>query len=256
MPSVTGMVKQLVRDVLPEGQGQALLRLKMRWDFCRRHGSRYRRMSLFKLIEGFLLDEEAIALYDLAAALPDAAVVVEIGSWVGKSSVVLGSALVRKNGARLYCVDPFDASGDPRSEARYHIEAERLGKSLREAFEDSIRRAGVARVVEVMAAYSHEVVADWRRPIDMLFIDGNHAFEAVRRDFTDWSPFVRPGGLLAFHDTYLSPPAGPGEYHAGPGEVVKQFMLLDPVWIHVCHVHSLFVARKLDRRAPTGRQRA
>lgn len=38
------------------------------------------------------------------------------------------------------------------------------------------------------------------RPIDFLFIDGDHAYEAVRRDFELYEPLVRPGGAIAFHD--------------------------------------------------------
>jgi cephalosporin hydroxylase len=38
------------------------------------------------------------------------------------------------------------------------------------------------------------------RPIDVLFIDGDHTYEGALRDFELYSPFVRPGGLIAFHD--------------------------------------------------------
>ncbi len=38
------------------------------------------------------------------------------------------------------------------------------------------------------------------RPVDFLFLDGDHRYEAVRRDFELYAPLVRPGGLVAFHD--------------------------------------------------------
>jgi cephalosporin hydroxylase len=38
------------------------------------------------------------------------------------------------------------------------------------------------------------------RPVDFLFIDGDHEYEGVRRDFELWSPLVAAGGLIAFHD--------------------------------------------------------
>lgn len=38
------------------------------------------------------------------------------------------------------------------------------------------------------------------RPIDFLFIDGDHRYAGVRADFDLYSPLVRPGGLIAFHD--------------------------------------------------------
>lgn len=37
--------------------------------------------------------------------------------------------------------------------------------------------------------------------LDVLFIDGDHSEEGVRQDFDLWAPLVRPGGVVAFHDT-------------------------------------------------------
>jgi predicted O-methyltransferase YrrM len=39
-----------------------------------------------------------------------------------------------------------------------------------------------------------------QRPLDFLFIDGDHRYEGVKRDFEMYRPLVRPGGLIAFHD--------------------------------------------------------
>lgn len=41
--------------------------------------------------------------------------------------------------------------------------------------------------------------------IDFLFIDGDHSYDGVTADFNDYSPLVRPGGLVACHDTLMSP---------------------------------------------------
>lgn len=38
------------------------------------------------------------------------------------------------------------------------------------------------------------------REIDLLFIDGDHNYEAVKRDFEIFEPLVRPGGMIVFHD--------------------------------------------------------
>jgi len=35
----------------------------------------------------------------------------------------------------------------------------------------------------------------------VLFPDGDHSYEGVKRDFEMYSPLVRPGGIIAFHDT-------------------------------------------------------
>jgi predicted O-methyltransferase YrrM len=41
--------------------------------------------------------------------------------------------------------------------------------------------------------------------IDLLFIDGDHTYEGVKADFEMYSPLVRPGGLIAFHDIVPGP---------------------------------------------------
>jgi cephalosporin hydroxylase len=53
------------------------------------------------------------------------------------------------------------------------------------------------------------------RPLDFLFIDGDHSYEGVKQDFADYAPLVRSGGLVAFHDIV---PGGPGK-HGDPGDV-------------------------------------
>lgn len=59
--------------------------------------------------------------------------------------------------------------------------------------------------------YSHEpwVVQRVHRlvnPVDLLFIDGDHTYEAVRRDWTLYRDLVRPGGIIAFHDSACTQP--------------------------------------------------
>jgi hypothetical protein len=60
---------------------------------------------------------------------------------------------------------------------------------------------------EVLLGDSHDpsMVADLEKmldgePVDLLFIDGDHTYEGVKADYELYSPLVRPGGLVAFHD--------------------------------------------------------
>jgi predicted O-methyltransferase YrrM len=56
--------------------------------------------------------------------------------------------------------------------------------------------------------------------LDFLFIDGDHSYEGVRHDFELYAPFVRRGGLIAFHDVF--PAARIGNASA-PNDGVVQF---------------------------------
>lgn len=49
--------------------------------------------------------------------------------------------------------------------------------------------------------------------IDFLFIDGDHTFEGVQKDFEMYGSLVRPGGIIAFHDIMRDPNRVP--HHAG-----------------------------------------
>jgi cephalosporin hydroxylase len=60
---------------------------------------------------------------------------------------------------------------------------------------DSHAPETVARVRAVLAG----------RPVDVLFIDGDHSFEGVSRDFELYRELVRAGGVIAFHDIVPGP---------------------------------------------------
>jgi predicted O-methyltransferase YrrM len=49
--------------------------------------------------------------------------------------------------------------------------------------------------------------------LDFLFIDGDHTYEGVKMDFQMYSPLVRKGGLIAFHDICKHPPSMGCEVH-------------------------------------------
>lgn len=40
------------------------------------------------------------------------------------------------------------------------------------------------------------------RPIDVLFIDGDHSKAGMLQDYYDYAPLVRKGGIIAVHDIY------------------------------------------------------
>ncbi|HZY93733.1 MAG TPA: class I SAM-dependent methyltransferase [Candidatus Bathyarchaeia archaeon] len=42
--------------------------------------------------------------------------------------------------------------------------------------------------------------------VDLLFIDGDHTLDGVKRDFEMYGPLVRKGGIIAFHDIVAHPP--------------------------------------------------
>jgi predicted O-methyltransferase YrrM len=59
--------------------------------------------------------------------------------------------------------------------------------------------------------------------LDYLFIDGDHTYEGVRQDFELYSPLVRKGGVIAFHDIAEHPPAVGCEVARFWGEVKTRY---------------------------------
>ena len=182
--------------------------------------------ELIRDVPGWLSDEEGEALYELARACSGTGVIVEIGSWKGKSTICLGLGARAGKGVRIFAVDPH---------ADY-----RHGE-----FKDNIGRAGIADLVTPVKGLSQEVADDFNEPIELLFVDGSHEEALVREDFAKWVPKVVDGGVVAFHDT---------TWHDGPRRIVAEKIFASRQFKDVRFViGSTTVARKV--RANTARDR-
>jgi predicted O-methyltransferase YrrM len=71
--------------------------------------------------------------------------------------------------------------------------------------------AGKRHNIHLLTADSHSAetltsVSSLAQALDLLFIDGDHSYAGVRRDFEMYAPLVRQGGMIAFHDIARHPP--------------------------------------------------
>ena len=148
--------------------------------------------DLVKDVDGFLTNREGEALYKLAAACTGG-VIVEIGSWKGKSTVWLGKGALKAGAKTLYAIDHHVGSEEHQGEGAPVW-------TFRE-FENNIEKAGLTGIVQPLVKTSAEARPLVREPIDLLFIDGAHDYESVQEDFRLWFPAVKNKGAVAFHDT-------------------------------------------------------
>ncbi|MBI3289476.1 MAG: class I SAM-dependent methyltransferase [Elusimicrobia bacterium] len=118
-------------------------------------------------------------------------VCVEIGSALGKSAVYMGAALKANGKGKLYAIDPHAQTQWNDADA---------GESSLDILRANLKRFGVADYVDVMRDFSDKVGASWDKPIDVLFIDGGHAYEEVKRDWDLFAPHVRQTGIVLVHD--------------------------------------------------------
>lgn len=126
--------------------------------------------------------------------------VIEIGTANGGSLFLIARASA--GDARIVSVDmpggPF--GGGYRKIAIRMLRAARVARQdLRLIDGDSHDPATVA-TVKAFAA-----------PADLLFIDGDHTFDGVAADFANYSPLVKAGGMVAFHDIVPGPLSDVGE---------------------------------------------
>jgi predicted O-methyltransferase YrrM len=143
-------------------------------------------------VPGFLKHGEAALLrycVDYVAAIARAPVIVEVGSWKGRSAVAIGDILRRLSRGKLYAVDPHQ--GDRGV-------ANRTAEPTLKAFLKNVKAFGLDDVVIPLVCETKDVL--WKIPVDMVFVDGLHDYENVKRDFDTFDPHLKLGGLVCFHD--------------------------------------------------------
>lgn len=153
---------------------------------------------------------------------------VEIGCLDGYSSQVILAA------SKLYLtsIDPFIPDS---------MEASLCGLQERYAENVSFFEGRAALIKD----YSWNAVRIWDKPLDFLFIDGDHRYAAVVKDFEDWTPKLKVGGLLAIHDSRMGRPDG-ANFHPGPSQAAKELIFSKPdKWQVVGEAFSLTVVKKL-----------
>jgi predicted O-methyltransferase YrrM len=150
-------------------------------------------------LEGWLTDDQAARLWDRAAALAPGARVLEIGSFRGRSTVVLASAA--PGGTELVAIDPH--AGTDRGPQEIVTTAQ-LGESDRETFLANLEAAGVRDRVRHVRKRSDAAHGEVTGAVDLLYVDGAHRYGPARDDIRDWGARVAPGGAMLVHDSFSS----------------------------------------------------
>ncbi len=156
-------------------------------------------MSLVADVDGWMTPGQAATLHDAATRCPEGGLIVEIGSFRGRSTIVLASAA--HVDVELIAVDPH-AGNDRGPQEIDGYEAEAAGDH--EVFLANLARAGVGERVRHLRMFSTEALAEISRPIDVLYIDGAHRYAPARTDIADFGARVADGGTMLIHDSFSS----------------------------------------------------
>ncbi len=185
-------------------------------------------------IQGWLSAGAGSAQYQLARLLAPSEVMVELGSWKGRSTAWLGFAVKDRGNGRVIAIDTW--AGTP-SESLHKELLKDYGKDqLFDEFNANMAQLGLSDVIEARRMSTQQAAREWigGQCIGVLHIDAGHEYLDVRRDFEMWSPFVVPGGFIVFDDV----PSWPG-----PTRLITEL----PRWFaHFGATPNQWVFRRVD----------
>jgi predicted O-methyltransferase YrrM len=151
----------------------------------------WRALDLALKVDGFTSPAELSLLYHLAL-LSRGGAVVEIGSYLGRSTIVLARAAVDAETSPIAAIDPHTAALGVEGEQPW---------DTRDRFLANIEIAGVQAHVDLLHMTSLEAAATWTGgPVAMLFVDGWHSHEAVLADVRGWARHLADPSCVVFDD--------------------------------------------------------
>jgi len=225
-------------------------------------------MDYYKQVPGWF---DFADIYDhTIARARDGAVFVEVGAYLGRSSLYLASR-IQASGKRIrvYVVDLWDGwLYDDYREDSQEEQGDVRGPEWEDVFWRfirNVRRAGVEDVIYPLKMPSEQAANLFEDgTLDFVFLDADHSYEAVRRDLEAWFPKVKRRGVLGGHD-YLHPDF-PGVRRAADEFFMEQELPLQvlgssflvtkpsPRWLNAATraYRRLYRGQKSDVRSQTG----
>jgi len=191
--------------------------------------------KIVKNVDGWFSDKEGELVYNLAKNCTGKGVIVEIGSWKGKSTIWLGKGSKSGNEVPIYAIDPHTGSSEHQKENKKIWTFEE--------FKKNIKNANVDDIITPIVKTSKDAAQNFDKPVEFIFIDGEHEHNFVKLDFDLWFPKVIDGGIMAFHDTTR---------FSGPKEVVRDLMFKSPFFKNVDFVNSITFGQKVIQNSGEG----
>lgn len=191
-------------------------------------------LGLIAEIDGWLSDDQARDLYQAAAACRSSGRIVEIGSFRGRSTVVLAAA--SDPTVEVIAIDPH--AGNDRGPG----EISGFGDAANDdhaAFVRNIDEAGVAGRIKHLRQFSHEARSSIGGDIDVLYIDGAHRYSHARADIAEYGPMVVTDGVMLIHDSFSS---------IGVTAAIARELFMSKRWRFVGRTRSLALYRVADEQ--------
>lgn len=156
-------------------------------------------LALVDDVEGWMTPGQGATLHEAAATCPDGGTIVEIGSFRGRSTIVLATAA--HESVRVVAIDPHAGNDRGPQEIDGYVDEAADDHAV---FNANLRAAGVSDRVRHLRAFSDDALGDVDDEIDVLYIDGAHRYGPALADIRAWGAKVRPGGTMLIHDSFSS----------------------------------------------------
>lgn len=153
----------------------------------------------FDRTEGMVSFDEAILLYNLAKRCI-CGCIVEVGSYRGRSTVFLGRGSLDGANTPVYAIEPHRNF--------IGVLGGVFGPKDRTVFYRTMLDNDCSEIVSLINLSSEYFSSKWNEPVSLLWIDGDHSYEGVKRDFECWLPHLEANAVIAFDDA-TDPKLGP-----------------------------------------------
>jgi hypothetical protein len=144
-------------------------------------------------IQSQITEEEYDLLYDLASQVVYGCIV-EVGSFRGRSTIALAQGS-KKGGQNIpvYAIEPHEFFTG--------ICGGKFGPKDRTQFFQNMLNAKCTEIVRLINISSEIVAKGWIQKVHLLWLDGDHTYEGVKRDFQSWEPHLTANAVIALHDS-------------------------------------------------------
>jgi predicted O-methyltransferase YrrM len=191
--------------------------------------------SFFHLIKVFFkIDSQATQTTQserdaLIKYLPGAVSAIEIGVYEGVNTVLIAKNI--EPTGKLYGIDPFFKGS---LGICYHKYISLL----------NLKRNKVRNKVVLIQKLSFDASANVPEEVDFIFIDGDHTFEGVEKDWQIYSKKVKWGGIIALHDTSV-PDFDPNRKYLGSVRYFNEIIFKSPYFEIIETIDSLNILKRI-----------
>ena len=156
--------------------------------------------SKTSFVKGMTSEEACKNMFNISVTQSVKGDVLEIGSWQGRSTSFLAQSIKISSNGKVYAVDHF--KGNPGKEKFYKVNNDDLS-DLKSNFLENMTKSGVQEYVELLDMSNvdaEKIISEKKVDIRLLFIDGCHEYDGVKKDFELFERYVVRGGLIIFDD--------------------------------------------------------